>query len=162
MRRKINVFKYHDREFRCGDLSVWVYMWMLEDMGEALDYVLREYNEEVPELNDRQMKRFVNILLKWEDVWLDEDIREMLWDDRKSVKKKWEKVEDSDFHILVGKFMNCCPMWWSELENVPLYIFHKMLKDMGIILGKEKYDKNRNSNVPDKKKFKRLFGDLYN
>lgn len=39
-------------------------MWMLEDMGEALDYVLREYNEEVPELNDRQMKRFVNILLK--------------------------------------------------------------------------------------------------
>lgn len=45
---------------------------------------------------------------------------------------------------------------------MPLYIFHKMLKDMGIILGKEKYDKNRNSNVPDKKKFKRLFGDLYN
>jgi hypothetical protein len=74
---------------------------------------------------------------------------------RKDKRLEKSKQHLEDFHIWVSfasKHTNL------DIMNLPIRIFRKLLADMGIITGKDKYDANRNSRTVDRKALGEAFG----
>lgn len=49
----------------------------------------------------------------------------------------------------------------SEMRSWPYRYFMSQYEDLPITIGTKDYDKHRNSKTPDKRAFKKEFGDLY-
>jgi hypothetical protein len=103
--RRVHTFKYHKKEFLCGDISVGQYMELLEDGSKVIDDLLLEFNEEKPALNSRQMSRMMRILFNGEDIEVSDDIIERVKKPEIEKAKDEEEKKEHDFHILIGKFM---------------------------------------------------------
>lgn len=57
--RAVNEFKYGNRTFRAGELTVGDYMLSLRDFGAFMEKVLSEFNERPPALSDEYAKAFL-------------------------------------------------------------------------------------------------------
>jgi len=163
--RRVNVFKYHGKEFRCGDMSVESYWRILERDESVYEDMLMEYNDELPILNKRQFKLWVDYLIRMEDENIEEEFKKALWWANKSSKKVVEDSDDSighDFHILVGRVMHYLNQSNESIMKMSLWEFNLYSEDIGVIIGREEYDKKRKSEKPNKSWFKKKFGNLYN
>ncbi len=88
--RIIHKFKYKNKFFRAGELTVGAYLASLEDFNFFVDTILSEFNKEKPVLDQDFLKAFLNIIFdKQKDMQI--------------FPKK--KGTPEDFHIMVGIFM---------------------------------------------------------
>lgn len=111
-----------------------------------LEKILTEFNKNPPELTTNEMAAFMQIIFKQESSISD------------IFKNKKSESDQKDFHIMLGMFQKTTGNGFLDVMQMPLDIFLKMVDDLGIITGNEKYDKHRNSGKPDKKAFKEAFG----
>ncbi len=144
--RLINEFRYRNRAFRAGELTVGAYWKFIDDPEAALRDCLTEFNPEVPELEAGEMERFARILFG-----------------EKSVpgifgEKKPDGSAAEDFHISVAFFMREFHQPFSEVMAMPLRVFERMTDDAKIVMGLEEYDPGRRSAAPDSKKLRETFG----
>ncbi len=89
--RIVNKFKFLNKEFLAGELTVGDYMISTRDFPYFLDKVLTEFNDEKPELDEKFLRAFLDILFE-----RGEDLQ--IFPDKK-------KANVDDFHIIVGIFM---------------------------------------------------------
>lgn len=140
--RIVNTFIYSGRKtFKAGELTVWWYMHYLRDPASALEEILLEYNDKLPNMSDIEMARFLRILFGQHDP---------LWEMLQKVKKPSKEMHDihkEDFHIKVAWVARETNM---DVINMPLEIFKKMLRDFDIITGHTKYDPKRFDKSPDR------------
>lgn len=134
--------------------------------------VLLECNDKLPKLNKRQSQEFVRILLWGKEE--KKEIIETLTETQKKIqayKNKQKKEKDldeamdqmlQDFHIIEGQMMHFLHQPLSEMRKWPYKYFMQVYKDLWYCTWAKEYEKNRNSKAPDKKAFKKEFGDVYN
>lgn len=155
------------------DLSLEDYLFINIDLEAWLEKILMECNEKPPRLNPRQSKEFMRILLGQENEKKNENLMDKLTETQKKIlefkkknkKKDVEKQVDDmlqDFHIIEGQMMHFLNQPLSEMRKWPYQYFMMVYKDLAYCTGSKEYQKNRNSQSPDKKSFKKEFGDVYN
>lgn len=144
--RLVNEFRYRNRVFRAGELTVGTYWKFVDDPEAALLDCLSEFNAEIPELDGRQMERFARILFG------DKAAPEIFG------KKEPDKSAADDFHISVAFFMREFHQPYSEVMAMPLRVFERMTEDAKIVMGMEEYDPGRNRTTHDSKKLREAFG----
>lgn len=110
-----------------------------------VEKILSEFNKKPPELTANELEAFINIIFRREDS-IDDIFR-----------KKSDKSGQTDFHVMLGMFQKVTGNGYRDVMDMPLEIFQKMSDDLEIITGSKPYDKDRNSNKPDKKAFKDVF-----
>lgn len=99
---------------------------------------------------------------------LTETQKKILEHKKKNQKKKEKNLEKAiddmlqDFHIIEGQLMHYLHQPLSEMRKWPYQYFMAQYRDLPYSTGAKEYDKNRNSKTPDKKGFKKEFGDVYN
>lgn len=150
--RIVNTFLYNGaKSFRAGELTVAQYYAFLRDPESAIETVLGEYNTKLPELNQKQLSRFLDILL-----WNDDPLGTIL-------KKKRNKAKDEetmrhhelDFHI---SYVAVCKQINGDCWHLPLVVFKRIVDDIKILTGQQEYDPKRHVKTPDKKGFAELQG----
>lgn len=140
--RVIHEFRYYNKVFLCGDLTVWDYYIYLQDQEYAIRKILTEFNDSIPNLNPDHIKRLILILM---------DIRP---EDRISPKTS-NPLRSDDFHIIIGIR---CRHLKTDPTNIPLKIFIKVLSDLDLVIDwLKKYDPNRHKKTLDSKKLKEEF-----
>lgn len=164
--RKKHTFLYHGKSFQCMDLSLEDYLLLSIDELEGMKKILSECNEEMPLLNQRQSKEFVRILFGQEEEKVD-----ILTETQKKIQahknKNKRTVKDDlvdilkDWHLIEWKMMYHLHQPLSEMRKWPYRYFMSQYEDLPITIGTKDYDKHRNSKKPDKRAFKKEFGDLY-
>lgn len=170
--RQKHEFKYHGKTFFCYDLSVEDFLLLSIDPVAWLEKIFLECNDESPKLNERQTEAFLTILQWWEIK--KKNIIDSLTETQKKInqfKKTNEKKRDyakeqndmlSDFHIIEWQLMHFLNQPLSELRKWPYNYFIQMFKDLAYCTWAKEYQKNRNSQSPDKKWFKKEFPNAYN
>ena len=169
--RQKHRFLYHGQTFDCFDLSLGDFLLINIDQDSGYKKILQECNEELPTLNERQQKEFLRIIF-WGEIEKQEVIEQLtetqkkIQDAKKSKKtdKQKNEVDDMlhDWHIIEWQMMHFLHQPLSEMRKRPYRYFMETYKDMAICTGAKEYNKNRNSQIPDKKWFKSEFGDMYN
>lgn len=168
--RRKHTFLYHGQQFDCFDLTLEDFLIFSVDPDAWYIKVLLECNEQLPKLNERQRKEFVRIIF-----WGQEEKKEILdhltetqkklnAHKEKKKKKDLEKQVDDmleDWHVLEGQMMHFLHQPLSEMRKWPYKYFMQVYKDLPYCTGAKEYEKNRNSKAPDKKAFKKEFGDFY-
>lgn len=168
--RKKHVFLYHWEKFECFDLSLEDFLIFSEDPDAWYKKVLLECNDQLPKLNERQKKEFVRIVFWWEEEKT--EIMDHLTETQKKInahkeKKKQADLEKAmddmldDWHIIEWQMMHFLNQPLSEMRKWPYTYFIQLYKDLAYCTGAKDYEKNRNSKAPDKKAFKKEFGDMY-
>lgn len=159
----IHKFKYYNKYFRAGELTVWDYMLFLHDPEYAMEKVLLEFNKEIPNMSEKHVRAFYKILFRKGDD-LEDVLAKKKPEDLARMLKKNKKILD-DMHIFIG--MICKNIPWFTLQdvlNMPLTGYEDILEDLKIIVWQEKYNPNRvktsdpEYKKPDKKAFKALSG----
>lgn len=172
--RQKHTFLYHGQKFFCFDLSLWDYLLLMIDPVAGVEKILLECNDEIPKINERQSKEFMRILLKWEEEKSDNFAKALTEtqkqinifkekDKEKNKKKVAGDINDMlrDFHLIEGQMMHHLGQPLQEMRSWPYSYFMDLYNDLPIINGTKEYDKNRHSKTPDKKAFKKEFGNLY-
>lgn len=170
-----HTFFYHWEKFYCADLSLEDYLLINIDLEQWLEKILTEFNEKAPQLNPRQSREFMRIMLWQENKEKNEDLMDKLTETQKKIlmfkkskKTDQEKVEKQiddmlrDFHIIEWQVMHYLHQQLSEVRKWPYQYFMRQYKDLPYTTGQKEYEKNRNSTDPDKKWFKKEFWDVYN
>lgn len=169
--RQKHKFLYHGQAFDCFDLSLEDFLLINVDQLAGYTKVLLECNDELPKLNARQQQEFLRILLGWEqetpkviDQLTETQKKINDFKKKKDPKKDKEEVEDmlQDFHIIEWQMMHFLHQPLHVLRSWPYRYFMDVYKDLAYCTGAKEYDKNRNSQKPDKKGFKQEFGGMYN
>ena len=121
----------------------------LKSPEEAIKKVLLEFNKKLPNLSEKHLDKFLDILLLKEDK-----LSPLFW----PKKSKNQKEKPNDFHISVWIFMKTMHQNYSEIMKMPLWLFLKISEDLEIICWSKDYDENRHSKKADKQKLKDIFG----
>lgn len=141
--RLIHKFKYKNKFFKCGELTVGDYMLSIEDFEQFLEKILLEFNDKIPKLDERYTLALLDILF-----------------DRKQdapMEPERTQTNQQDFHIIVGIFMRQFHQGFGDVCQMPLRVMNKMLDDMECIMDPSKYDPERHNPTPDRKKIKETF-----
>lgn len=142
--RTVNTFRYKNKTFRAGELTVGDYGLSLHDFEAFLEKVLSEFNPEPPKLEKEYLQAFLDILFdKKEDF---------------KVFRKGGKTNPDDFHIVLGVFMQTMKQGYTDACAMPLRVFNLMMADMECILDPSKYDPNRHDTTPDRTAIRKQFG----
>lgn len=132
--------------------------------------MILEANSELPKLNPRQSKEFIRIIFGGEEQ--KKDLMDQLTETQKKIQahknKKTEKNQEEelesmmeDWHIIEGQMMHFLGQPLSEMRKWPYRYFMQVYKDLAYCTGAKEYQKNRNSQKPDKKAFQKELGHLY-
>lgn len=143
MIRKINTFQYYKKTFKCWDLTVWDYLYYIEEPEEALKKILLEFNKELPKMNSLHMKSFLKILF---------DVK----DNNKSSKEQDKEYILDIYHNLICITAKNLNQPISEVLNLTLRSFNKIQSDFDVILNPEKFTDKLEKNKVDKKELREL------
>lgn len=168
--RQKHSFLYHGKQFFCSDLTVEDYLLISIDTMAGFEKVLLEHNDEIPKLNARQSTELMRILFGGKPE--EKTVFDALTDTQKQIEahksksKKKEAGKDidemlQDFHIIEGQMMHYLHQPLSELRRWPYLYFMKIYRDLPYCTGAKEYEKNRNSQSPDKAEFKKEFRESY-
>lgn len=134
------------KKFYCYELSVADFYLYVKDPAGCIKYKVEQLNKQIPQLTDRQYRRFVSIL-----VWSE-------WTKVENLKKKVddEKAKQflRDFHLYICWTANAVNV---DVMNLPLEMFWKIVQDIETIVWKVKYDALRHSGLPDKATLNEIF-----
>lgn len=147
--RVIHTFQYYNKTFKAWDLTVWDYWLYLRSPSEALEKILTEFNRKMPRMNPEHLARFQDVLFSTDNS---ERLNKVLDTKTKSnPKKEREKIKNAelDFHVEVGMFCFFLHQSYEEVLRMPLWVYHRMWKDMKYISWKEELPKDRNKTTLD-------------
>ena len=57
--RKINTYKYRNKTFKAGELTVGWWLLLLEDPEQFVERYLLEFNAKVPDLDEQYLQAFL-------------------------------------------------------------------------------------------------------
>ncbi len=134
--RKINTYKYRNKTFKAGELTVGWWLLLLEDPEQFVDRYLLEFNTKVPDLDEQYLQAFLWTLLMGKEK-------------KKRSKKDAQVMED--IHITIGMMMKHLGTTYEDIMNMPLVFFEKLCEDIEIIIGTKEYDPKRKSDRVDSK-----------
>lgn len=99
--RVVHTFRYYNREFKAGEMTVGLYLMYLRDPAHAIDVILTEYNKKKPKLSQQQYKRFLAILFQKQNRTMSSIVGDIL--NPKRVETRVEKIKQhiDDIHIRV-------------------------------------------------------------
>jgi hypothetical protein len=99
--RVVHTFRYYNREFKAGEMTVGLYLMYLRDPVAALDVILTEFNKKKPKLSPQQYRRFLAILFQKENRNITSIVGDIL--NPKRVENRVSKIKQhiEDIHIRV-------------------------------------------------------------
>lgn len=144
--RIIHKFRYKNKLFQAGELTVGDYLIFLEDFDYFVEKILSDFNEKPPVLGKEYLWVFLNIIF-----WVKEDA---------DIFRKNKKDNSKDFHIMIAMLMrDPISQPFGDICMMPMRIFNKFLEDYEIIIDPSKYDPKRNDTEVDRSGIKKQFGD---
>lgn len=171
--RQKHTFLYHQEKFYCWDIILEDYLLYLIDPEQAWEKILTEFNTEIPKINKRQQENLLKILFN--DPEEEKDILKELTETQKRIKEYKDKKKSkkqsteqniekilADFHITEWQMCHYTHNSVNDMRKWPYQYFFNMYNDIPIIIWTKEYDEHRNSNKPDKKKFKDELSNFYN
>ena len=145
--RIIDDHKYdnNSKSFRAWEMTVNQYEHFLTNPEEAIKGILTEFQKDIPEMNEDEMKSFLEWLTPWAKT---------------KIKTAGGETPVNDFHISKGIFLHNFPQNWDQFEKIPMREFLLLLEDLPIILGHKEYDPQRKSERIDGEAIRELKGSL--
>lgn len=157
--RKIIPVKLSSRVYLFREITVWLYLLLLQDRDAFFDYIMDEAGCDVI-MNPSEEERFMQVYL---DTGTKSDLESIFED-----KKQWEERDFyTEFLIVAGKYIHATPGEnFASISQMPLKLFFDILKNLEYITGKQEYKigakKSKQSNTgPDKQALRELFGNAY-
>jgi len=155
MTRKKLEFLYSLKKFICRELTVWEYLFLLENYEEAITKILENCEPKNPELNSRQFANFFQIIL-WNKI--QKTLKEIFSKQEKQKADLSEILES--VKIFIWYFMCHLHQNYSEIMGMPLSDFDFYCKNLNKILWTEKEEAQEQE--LDKTSFKQEFSNFYN
>lgn len=100
--------------------------------------------KKVYEMNERQIKNALEILIIWE--------QKNIFSEKN--KSPWNIITFEDFFILEWRIMHFLHQQRSEIRTWSLRYFYKILENIDVIIWEKSFDDYKNKDKPDKKAIK--------
>lgn len=152
--RKVYIFKYGNRFFKCWEPQIGHLISLETNPEETIEMLLLEYNNKLPKLNERQLMKFTDSLFS-----PNKDDLSFLMNNESQTS---EKDGISDFHIVIWQIMKELNQGYFTILKMPVSIFFKFVNDLWIIVWSEEYDKEKRWSKNDIKSLKNDFKEFIN
>jgi len=149
--RIIHTFIYNGKKScKAWELTVGLYYLFLRDPESALEQLLSEYNQTLPQLNTKQLERLLDILFE-----IHTPVEKIL--STRQDKNNTQKLTslEKDFHL---HYIAVCKQIQWDCRDLPLRIFQRIVDDLEILVWKKEYDPKRHQTSVDKQWLHEVMG----
>lgn len=135
--RKRFLIKIWNEEFLILEPTVeqyWLSMYDLES------FLFEIFNENIPEITEEQLKKFLNTIFS-----VEESFEDKIFDfDKKLIDPETSSGWQNDFHLVVARLMKYFWNSYKQIMEIPISVFRNILKD---------FEKIENKSSTEKKSF---------
>ncbi|PZM84854.1 hypothetical protein DLH72_02795 [Candidatus Gracilibacteria bacterium] len=135
--RKRFLIKIGNEEFLILEPTVeqyWLSMYDLES------FLFEIFNENIPEITEEQLKKFLNTIFS-----VEESFEDKIFDfDKKLIDPETSSGGQNDFHLVVARLMKYFGNSYKQIMEIPISVFRNILKD---------FEKIENKSSTEKKSF---------
>lgn len=149
--RIIHTFIYSgNKSCKIWELTVGLYYLFLRDPESALEQLLSEYNDILPQFTHTQLERLLDIIFEIKHP------KNKLFSIQNSDRNTKELGSlEKDFHL---HYVSVCKQIQWDCRDMPLRIFQRIVDDIDILIGKKEYDPQRHQTHVDKQGLRDVMG----